>query len=212
LHFDDFISTTLYVLRVGVHSRSVLPASCTPRFLHALPPPAIASALPLRRNQLPGNLPSMAPLQGSPRSIFTEKRIQRSLRAPSQLPRSITAAVARILPQLLPPHLPPPRSPHPPRDARLRARPPRRGHARHRGASAWTSVGRREQVGASGLRCRWESRAGGRPWRGTPRGPRPRRPVTGSSPRRRRHGGGTTVRQHRAPPPHAVNRISFHHQ
>jgi hypothetical protein len=112
----------------------------------------------------------------------------------------------------MPPHLPPPRSPHPPRDARLRARPPRRGHACHRGASARTSVGRREQVGASGLRCRWESRAGGRPWRGTPRGPRPRRPVTGSSPRRRRHGGGTAVRQHRAPPPHTVNRISFHHQ
>jgi hypothetical protein len=56
-----------------------------------------------------------------------------------------------------------------------------------------SSVGRREQVRASGLRCRWESRASERPWRGTPRGPQPRLPVTGLSPRRQRHGWGTAV-------------------
>jgi hypothetical protein len=60
------------------------------------------------------------------------------------------------------------------------------------GRAGGSSVGRREQVG--------QSRAGGRPWRGTPRGPRLRRPVMGSSPRRQRHGGGTAVAWTGSPP------------
>jgi hypothetical protein len=36
------VSTTLYVLSVGVHTGPVLPAASTPRFLHAQPPQSAA--------------------------------------------------------------------------------------------------------------------------------------------------------------------------
>jgi hypothetical protein len=202
------VSTTLYVLSVGVHTGPVLPAASTPRFLHAQPPQSAA-------------FPSMAAIVSIHRRSAATDNVSHAIPCPapaSAHPLALAPVFEEVL--TLPPSSTPLALPHPPNPWSLLDSPDYRGAAHRIYGAASVLIGIRRGgsclpgIGAACLRSEMDrirdDRRGGVSTGGVPRPPRRRlRSNGGGGPRdlprskRRRGerlmlfgGGGCASRDH----------------